>query len=148
MCLTINGLPPSDAPNTWASLLFQYYHLDFRYSATSLHLLVNGPIKHSIAYTTFLYVLLIAAYYVWDTSNCQKSVFKAQKAGTWDPHRWRAPPQLPWAILKKPRTIGDGRLLVDGWWRFARKVFFFSCAYDSGKAMSMKLVTITVRKLL
>jgi Delta24(24(1))-sterol reductase len=82
---------------------------------------VNGPIHLHPAYTAFCYILLLVAYYIWDTSNCQKSVFKAQRAGTWDPERWRAPPQLPWAILDHPKTLG-GRLLVDGWWKYARKV--------------------------
>lgn len=68
--------------------------IPFSYSATSLYLLHNRPLSHHWAFTAAVYVLMLVAYYVWDTANCQKSVFKAQQAGSWDPDRWRAPPQV------------------------------------------------------
>eukprot|EP00892_Ulva_mutabilis_P004519 jgi/Ulvmu1/2439/UM134_0021.1 len=111
--------------------------IPFGYSATSIYLLHRGPLRQHWAFTAAVYVLMLLAYYVWDTANCQKSVFKAQEAGRWEPDRWRAPPQLPWSILREPETIG-GRLLVSGWWAHARKVTYTA---DLAMALSWGLIT-------
>jgi delta24(24(1))-sterol reductase len=64
------------------------------------------------------YVLLLIAYYVFDTANSQKANIKINiKRNTF--------PQLPWGRIQEPiRYIETpkGRLLVDGWYAFARKL--------------------------
>ena len=71
-------------------------------------------------FTYGLFVVLLIAYYIWDTANCQKASLKLPgiKRNTY--------PRLPWAILN-PDTVEyivtpQGRLLVDGWYAFARKM--------------------------
>jgi Delta24(24(1))-sterol reductase len=105
--------------------------IPFGYSAPSMYLLLHGPVHNPVWYTCLCYGLLFFGYYIFDCSNCQKAVFKAMEAGTWDPTLWRAPPQLPGAWIENPKTIG-GRLLYDGWWRYARKI-----SYTSDMMMSL-----------
>src|SRR5271163_2439318 len=58
-------------------------------------------------------------YWIWDTTNSQKNRFRQQERGT-DLQR-KTFPQLPWQIVKNPRTIttksGD-KIFVDGWCTF------------------------------
>jgi delta14-sterol reductase len=56
-----------------------------------------------IAIVTFFFV----GYYIFRTSNSQKNSFKTD------------PNALIWG--KKPETIGNGRILVSGWWGILRK---------------------------
>ena len=67
-----------------------------------------------------LAVLYLFVYWVWDTANSQKNIFRAQERGT---ARYRkAFPQLPWKYVKNPKSIptktGDS-LLCDGWCKLA-----------------------------
>lgn len=99
----------------------------FVYCFQSVYLAkVAGPIEHSAPYTILLYVVLVFAYYVWDTANSQKNHFRMQQQGTYVA-RPMAFPQLPWQTLKQPEFIRTERgslLLVSGWWRFARKIHY------------------------
>jgi hypothetical protein len=77
----------------------------------------------------FLIVVLLATYYVWDTSQSQKNHFRLQCSGV-EIERigW-----LPWQILKNPKHIKTKRgtpLLVDGWWAYARKIHYTVRARD------------------
>ena len=77
-------------------------------------------------YLPVLLVLLLAAYYVWDTSQSQKSYFRQQYHGS--SLERKTFPQLPWQTLgPSPKHIKTARgtpLLVDGWWAYARKVHY------------------------
>jgi hypothetical protein len=58
----------------------------------------------------------------FDTSMSQKSRFKMQMQGTYEP-RWTFP-QLPWGTIENPtyiETAHGNKLLTSGWWQFARK---------------------------
>ena len=73
----------------------------------------------------FLLALLLGAYYVWDTSQSQRNRFRMQLNGSYVP-RWTFP-QLPWGTLENPQyleTASGKRLLVDGWWKYARKIHY------------------------
>ncbi|KAI9708823.1 MAG: C-24(28) sterol reductase [Bogoriella megaspora] len=87
----------------------------------------------------FLYVSYIFAYWVWDTANSQKNMFRARGRGTVQ-HR-KTFPQLPWKEIKDPKTIktetGDD-LLCDGWYGLARKIHY-TC--DSYFAFTWGLIT-------
>lgn len=68
---------------------------------------------------TALAVLYLFVYWVWDTANSQKNIFRAQERGTVTYRT--AFPQLPWKYVKNPKSIptktGDS-LLCDGWCKF------------------------------
>src|SRR5690606_18669728 len=75
--------------------------------------------------TVMCFVLLLGAYYVWDTAQSQRNRFRMMERGTYV--KRRAFPQLPWGTLKNPRTLetrSGSKLLVDGWWRYARKIHY------------------------
>jgi len=111
----------------------------FTYCISSIYLYKMGPVQWSTTYTVFCYVLLLAAYYAWDTTNSQKNKFRMQMRGNYLP-RWTFP-QLPWSVLKNPRYIKTeqgGCLLTDGWYRYARK---FHYTADLFMALSWGLIT-------
>ena len=72
---------------------------------------------------TALYVSYLFVYWVWDTSNAQKNRFRQQERGTLFDRKTF--PQLPWQTIQNPKAIptrtGDS-ILVDGWYRYARKI--------------------------
>ena len=71
-------------------------------------------------YSSYLFV-----YWVWDTSQSQKNKFRLAERGQMQ-HRI-AFPQLPFRYIENPETIvtpsGD-TLLVDGWYKYARKIHY------------------------
>ena len=74
-----------------------------------------------------LFVLYLCAYFVWDTANSQKNYFRLVLNGTYKPRPWYIFPQLPWKVVQKPayiRTKAGTPLLVDGWWKYARKIHY------------------------
>jgi delta24(24(1))-sterol reductase len=90
-----------------------------------MYLAAQRPFEHSLPYTAFCFVLLLFAYYVWDTAQSQRNRFRMKLRGTFVARR--AFPQLPWGTLENPRdleTRSGSRLLVDGWWRYARKIHY------------------------
>ncbi|KAI5451036.1 C-24(28) sterol reductase [Naganishia albida] len=69
-----------------------------------------------------MYVTLLGAYYVFDTSMAQKSAFKMQQQGVYVPRK--SFPQLPGAVVENPtfiETKHGNKLLTSGWWAYARK---------------------------
>mmetsp|Transcript_10538 Transcript_10538/g.15842 ORF Transcript_10538/g.15842 Transcript_10538/m.15842 type:complete len:468 (+) Transcript_10538:101-1504(+) len=63
-------------------------------------------------------VLLLVGYYIFDTANSQKAYTKIKL-------RRNTFPVLPWGALEEPIDFivtPKGNLLVDGWYRFARKM--------------------------
>ena len=97
----------------------------FVYCVSSMYIASRPPFEHSLPYTVMCFVLLLGAYYVWDTSQSQRNRFRMQQRGTSVPRR--AFPQLPWGTLENPRylqTTHGGKLLTDGWWRYARKIHY------------------------
>jgi hypothetical protein len=65
----------------------------------------------SLLFITYLFV-----YWIWDTANSQKNMFRAQERGV-EINR-KTFPQLPWKSVKDPVSIktktGDS-ILCDGW---------------------------------
>uniref|UniRef100_A0A7R9WIE8 Delta(24(24(1)))-sterol reductase n=1 Tax=Pseudictyota dubia TaxID=2749911 RepID=A0A7R9WIE8_9STRA len=99
----------------------------------------GDPISHSAGFTAFLFVALLAAYYVWDTANSQKNRFRMQERGTYVERRTF--PQLPWGTLKNPTYIvtrHGNKLLTGGWWGVARKIHYTA---DLVMALSWGLIT-------
>jgi len=102
-------------------LTYCHSSLYLSYRAHTLH----SPVIHSSLYTTILFVVLLFAYYVWDTANSQKNRFRMQERGTYIERNTF--PQLPWGTLKNPsyiQTKQGSKLLTGGWWGVARKIHY------------------------
>lgn len=86
-----------------------------------------------------LYVTYLVVYWVWDTANSQKNMFRARERGTVQDRKTF--PQFPWKEVKNPEYIktdtGDS-LLCSGWYAYARKVHY-SC--DAFFAITWALIT-------
>lgn len=84
---------------------------------------------HSYPVLAWFFISYLFAYWVWDTGNSQKNMFRAQERG-YELNR-NAFPQLPWKKVQNPQKIptstGDS-LLCDGWYKYARKVRLFCIA--------------------
>jgi len=109
----------------WMLIYWNFAGVPFLYSFNSMFIASQQPFHHSLPYTMFCFVLLLGAYYIWDTSQSQRNRFRMQQRGTFI-HR-RAFPQLPWGTLKNPQyhqTEHGNKLLTDGWWRYARKIHY------------------------
>nr|OQO19793.1 hypothetical protein B0A51_11765 [Rachicladosporium sp. CCFEE 5018] len=78
----------------------------------------------------FLFSSYLFAYWVWDTGNSQKCMFRSAERG-YDQHR-KTFPQLPWKFVKNPeviRTASGDSLLCDGWFKYARKIHYTADLY-------------------
>jgi len=95
------------------------------YCHCSIYLANHHPSTYShskpvlfLFFSTYLFV-----YWIWDTCNSQKNMFRAIERG-YEVHR-KTFPQLPWKVVKNPKKIetqtGDP-ILCDGWYGYARKV--------------------------
>ncbi|KAI0137954.1 ergosterol biosynthesis ERG4/ERG24 family-domain-containing protein [Hypoxylon sp. NC0597] len=86
-----------------------------------------------------LFVAYIAVYVIWDQANGQKNAFRAMERGTLV--KRNTFPALPWIYIENPKTIdtqtGD-KILVDGWYGYARKLHY-TC--DAFFAISWGLIT-------
>lgn len=113
----------------------------FTYCYSSIYILKMGTqINHPPLYTIALIVILLFTYYVWDTSQSQRNRFRMMLNGSFIPRNTF--PQLPWGTLpsnaKHLDTKAGSKLLIDGWWRYARKIHY-TC--DIVMALSWALVT-------
>ena len=106
----------------WMLVFWNLAGVPFVYCFSSMYIASRPPFELSIPYTVFCFALLLGAYYVWDTANSQRNRFRMQLNGSYV--KRRTFPQLPWGTLENPRyldTEAGSKLLVDGWWRYARK---------------------------
>lgn len=109
----------------WMLIFWNCAGVPLVYCFNSYYILRHGPFEHSTPYTVFCFVLLIGAYYIWDTCNSQKNRFRMKLKGTYIPRM--AFPQLPWGTLENPRYLKaecGSVLLTDGWYRYARKIHY------------------------
>mmetsp|Transcript_21674 Transcript_21674/g.46385 ORF Transcript_21674/g.46385 Transcript_21674/m.46385 type:complete len:535 (-) Transcript_21674:115-1719(-) len=153
-CLYVNACMKGEEciPTTWdifyekwgyMLIFWNFAGVPFSYCYSTLYLLnrslADDPIHHSKTYTSSVFVILLVAYYVWDTANSQKNRFRMQQRGT---HVERNTfPQLPWGTLHNPtyiKTKHGNKLLTGGWWGFARKIHYTA---DLVMALSWGLIT-------
>lgn len=93
----------------------------FTYCYNTLYLVSRDPATYARpSYINIgLTVLLLTAYYFFDTTNGQKNSFRLQIAGNFK--RRKAFPQLPYQVIENPRYIkckNGGTLLADGWCKY------------------------------
>ena len=122
----------------WMLVFWNLAGVPFVYCFSSMYLASRPPFEHSVPYTVFCFALLLGAYYIWDTAQSQRNRFRMQLNGSFV--RRKAFPQLPWGTLANPRyleTQAGSKLLVDGWWRYARKIHYTA---DVAMALSWGLI--------
>jgi delta24(24(1))-sterol reductase len=108
----------------WMLIYWNFAGVPFVYCFQSFYILKNSP-QLSPFKTASLMVVLLFAYYIWDTAQSQKNRFRMKLRGTFVPRKTF--PQLPWGTLESPRylkTESGSYLLTDGWWRYARKIHY------------------------
>ena len=136
LCIDLRILPC--AVRRFSQILLQTYEkfgfllsfwnlagVPFTYSYSILYMAINDPAKYRFPLwgNVLLYVTLLTAYFIFDTSMAQKSYFKMEQDGNSRPPR-NTFPNLPYSRVKNPkfvRTHLGGKLLVDGWWKYCRK---------------------------
>jgi len=120
-------------PQTWDMVyekfgwLLSFWNLagvPFTYSYSIVFMATHDPAmyKFPLWANIALYATLLTAYYVFDTSMSQKSRFKMQQDGNMRVRKTF--PQLPGGTVKNPKfiqTSQGNKLLIDGWWAYARK---------------------------
>jgi delta24(24(1))-sterol reductase len=109
----------------WMLVFWNLAGVPFVYCFNSMYIASRPPFEHSVPFTVFCFILLFGAYYVWDTAQSQRNRFRMQLNGSYV--KRMAFPQLPGGTLKDPRyleTEAGSKLLVDGWWRYARKIHY------------------------
>jgi delta24(24(1))-sterol reductase len=108
----------------WMLIYWNLAGVPFVYCFHSYYILYNDPQMPAILFYLLL-VILVCAYYIWDTSQSQKNRFKMQQKKTLV-KRYTFP-QFSAGTLKDPLFLTSEKgdvLLVDGWWKYARKVHY------------------------
>ena len=110
----------------WGFMLifWNFAGVPFAYTFQSVFLYFNKPtFEHPPLAAGLICVVLLVAYYIWDTANSQKNHFRMKDRGTYI--KRHAFPQLPWRTLDNPsfiQTKQGNKLLTGGWWAYARKI--------------------------
>ena len=94
----------------------------FVFPLQAYYLYVIPPFEHPWYITSLLLFAHCFAYYMFDTSNAQKDYFRANEKKD-QHHIPYGFPNLPWSKLDNPNYLPTKRgtkLLLDGWWKYAR----------------------------
>jgi delta24(24(1))-sterol reductase len=117
----------------WMLIYWNLAGVPFVYAFQAYYILVNSlrtqkPTEGiSMIFILILFIILILAYYVWDSSLSQKIRFRMQQQGIYITRN--AFPQVPWNVIKNPKylkTACGSPLLIDGYWKYCRKPAYTS----------------------
>ncbi|KAJ2328671.1 C-24(28) sterol reductase [Coemansia sp. RSA 2673] len=124
---------------SWYLLFWNLAGVPFSYCYSSIYLLKNGPMNFSLGWNVMCYVLLVTGYYFWDTGNSQRNRFRMFWNNTLI--KRNAFPQLPKGFIpnaKYLQTTHGNKLLIDGWYAYARKPHYTA---DLVMSLSWGLIT-------
>lgn len=110
----------------WMLVFWNIAGVPYVYSFQAQYILKNNY-EHNPILLFSLTILLLFAYYIWDTAQSQKNRFRMGLRGTFI--KRKSFPQLPWGTLENPKyltTECGSLLLIDGWWKYARKIHYAS----------------------
>ena len=110
----------------WMLCFWNLAGVPFVYSANAF-IVARNDVRLTTPRFAFVLVLLLSAYYVWDTSQAQRVRFRAKHLGVGLGKRPYAFPELPWSELRAPVAISTRRgfpLLASGWVGMARKIHY------------------------
>lgn len=112
----------------WMLIFWNTAGVPFLYAVMPLYTqTINPTFQYPVPVTIAMFVVLLCAYYVFDTANGQKNRFRMQRQGC-DPKvlTRRAFPYLPGGYIPNPKTIKSerGELFVDGWYAHGRKIHY------------------------
>mmetsp|Transcript_3229 Transcript_3229/g.6651 ORF Transcript_3229/g.6651 Transcript_3229/m.6651 type:complete len:434 (+) Transcript_3229:792-2093(+) len=108
----------------WMLIYWNVAGVPYVYCFQSFYISKNSPQLSNLT-TGIMIVVLLFAYYIWDTSQSQKNRFRMKLRGSYVPRLTF--PQLPWGTLENPsylKTECGDLLLTDGWWKYARKCHY------------------------
>lgn len=100
----------------WMLVFWNMCGVPLAYCFQSVFIYRNN-VQHEPLYMAALFVVLLAAYFVFDTTNSQKNRFRMMDEGTYIPRK--AFPQLPFGTLINPtfiQTKQGNKLLTGGWY--------------------------------
>jgi delta24(24(1))-sterol reductase len=109
----------------WMLIFWNVAGVPFLYCANSF-IIAARDVEISASAEAALIATLLAAYYVWDTAQSQRTRFRMRFQGLTVERPW-AFPVLPWGTLASPRSIDTARgspLLISGWVGMARKIHY------------------------
>lgn len=109
----------------WMLIWWNLAGVPFVYCANSFFI-AERDVQLSQSATCALLIVLLAAYYVWDTSQSQRTRFRMKLQGLYVRRPW-AFPVLPWGTLESPESIDTAQgypLLTSGWVGMARKIHY------------------------
>ena len=116
----------------WMLIFWNLAGVPLTYCHGAIYLANNHPSTYhwNRIFLAFLYISYLFVYWVWDTCNSQKNRFRQMERGTLVERKTF--PVLPWLTIKNPDTIktktGDS-ILVDGWYKYARKIHYTCDVY-------------------
>ena len=112
----------------WMLCFWNFAGVPFLYSVQALYLQrVLPTFEYSKPTLVCLFIVLFAAYHIWDNVNSQKNRFRMKREGVPEEIiQRRTFPRLAWGYIENPRTVKSdrGELFVDGWYRFGRKIHY------------------------
>lgn len=115
----------------WMLIFWNFSGVPFVYCIQSFYIYKNTTSIHlSPIYMSILFITLFIAYYIWDTSQSQRNRFRMIRNGSYKPRNTF--PQLPWGTIENPKflkTKVGSELLIDGWWKYARKIHYTADIY-------------------
>ena len=106
----------------WMLNFWNIAGVPYLYTYQSLYILRNQDMIDNFVYPLWfaiiVIVILLTAYYIFDTANSQKANVKIRvKRNTY--------PQFKWGVLEDPIKMIEtphGNILIDGWYAYARKM--------------------------